>query len=152
MYQPVQSWELRQHHGARRGVVAVRDVVLWCEGGQCVDLGIYNRRPRRGLSALNPASASLHAVGRAWDIGWRKGFDAERLAGRLAIAAQYVGISEVIYNRRRWTAEKGWQPYNGKDPHTTHIHVGFTIEWADSPQALDQLKKWAAHFLYQGAM
>jgi hypothetical protein len=151
MYQAVTRAELANHTSPRKGVVAVRDVVIWCEKARVYDLGIYNRRKVRG----SLSSWSLHAVGRAWDIGFRPGFspvEQNNLAGRLALAAQFVGIAEVIYNRRRWTEDKGWQVYRGTDPHTTHIHVGFTVDWADNPSSLDDLKKWAAHFLYQGAM
>jgi hypothetical protein len=105
--------------------------------------GIYNRRNIAGTS-----TKSLHSVGRAWDIGWETGFDAATLAGRLAIAAAFCGISEVIYFHRRWTAESGWQPYHGEDGHTTHIHVGFTKAWAYSTQPLSELQDWAAAVLY----
>jgi hypothetical protein len=146
-YEPVTYWEWLTHRSPSKGAIAVRNVVMFAEnvdGGPLVkDLGIYNRRNIAGTS-----TKSLHSVGRAWDIGWETGFDAATLAGRLAIAAAFCGISEVIYFHRRWTAESGWQPYHGEDGHTTHIHVGFTKAWAYSTQPLSELQDWAAAVLY----
>jgi hypothetical protein len=38
-----------------------------------------------------------------------------------------MGIQELIWNRRIWTATyhaQGWRTYTGPDPHTDHIHIG----------------------------
>ncbi len=152
-YQAVSAAEFKTCTAPRKGVVAVHDVVLWYEnikpGPNLVDLGIYNRRPRRGLRFLTWRTASLHAVGRAWDIGWEQGYTgAQLLANLLVWFHDYNGVAEVIYARRRWTLEHSWQPYTGSDPHTTHIHVGFTVDFADNPSSITDLKKWVAHFMY----
>ena len=148
-YQAVQQWELDRYHGPRRGTAALRDVLilLFAKGG-AFDDGIYNRRPVRGGT-----SWSLHAVGRAIDIGVRNHDIGEFIATGLVKGDNPVGcgICEVIWNRRRWTAEKGWQPYSGVDPHTSHVHIGQTIEMADNPATTDQLHGWFAGVLTNAA-
>lgn len=144
MYQPVSKAELSTKVGPRPGCVAFQDVVLWSLHSEGVyQAGIYNRRRVRGGSAW-----SLHAVGRAVDIGVPVG---AAVGGRLMMQcvahADWLGICEVIYDRKRWTKEKGVQPYGGSDPHTGHVHVGFTVDFADRPNTPD-LRAWIAHFLF----
>ena len=109
-------------------------------------LGIYNPRDVCG----NPwpgfkCSPSQHATGRAVDIGIPLALP---LAARLklgdAIAAALVdhaadlGVSEVIWWRRRWTSATGWRAYSGRSPHEDHIHV--TLH----PTAADRLTELEA--------
>jgi hypothetical protein len=45
--------------------------------------------------------------------------------------ARRLGIMYMIWNHRIWSAHKasqGWQPYDGPNPHTDHIH--FSLSWA----------------------
>jgi hypothetical protein len=50
----------------------------------------------------------------AWD------FEPHELARR-------AGIRTIIYERRIWNAgSRAWEPYTGKNPHTDHIHFGFS--------------------------
>jgi hypothetical protein len=129
-YEPVTAAELLHHRGERPGVRAFLNTVLFLFAGRPVRSGgIYNRRPVRGGS-----SWSLHAVGRAVDImvpaGNPVGFE---LFLRCVNAGDRLGICEVIYNRRRWTPERGTQPYNGENAHLDHVHIGFTTKMADQP-------------------
>lgn len=42
----------------------------------------------------------------------------------------HPALKYVIYNRRIWTRlrnAEGWRPYNGKNPHTGHVHVSVGI-------------------------
>jgi len=143
-YQPVSRAELRNHTGPRPGVRAFSDVVLWSMHSMGVtNGGIYNRRPVRG-----GISWSLHAVGRAADfmvpnttVGWY-------LALRAIRNAPWLGVAEVIHDRKRWTAEKGTKPYHGKNPHTDHVHIGFTVDFADRPDTAE-LRQWVSHFLFE---
>lgn len=137
-YEPVQPWEIRRCHSPRPGVVAFRDTVLfWTHQQGTFDDGIYNRRKVRGGS-----SWSLHAVGRAWDCGIPNLDVGAKLAERFRSNANICGITEVIFNRMRWTPDGGLQSYHGVDPHTGHIHIGFSIKVADSAASHDALVKW----------
>jgi hypothetical protein len=39
-----------------------------------------------------------------------------------------AGVGYIIFERRIYTAwePRGWRPYTGKDPHTTHVHLSFS--------------------------
>lgn len=146
-YERPTTTELRRVRGPRPGVVAFRDTVLfWTHNKGTSDLGIYNRRNVRGGN-----SPSLHAVGRAWDIG---GVNAgnpndygHELALRIVAAARLCGVTEVIWNRHRWT-EAGTADYHGTDSHTTHIHVGFNQSFADNPSSYSDLCKWVGRAVF----
>ncbi|HEV2772832.1 MAG TPA: M15 family metallopeptidase [Thermoleophilaceae bacterium] len=112
---------------------------------------IFACRPVRGGSRL-----SLHGEGRAVDwfrnasdpaqaaeaqriIDWLLGRDAQ---GNEHALARRMGIQEVIWNRRIWTARRhaeGWRPYGGVNPHTDHLHIG--MNW---PGARMQTSYWGA--------
>jgi hypothetical protein len=129
-YQPVQRGELK-YIGPRPGVQTYSDVVLWWLHNEGVTPGgIYNRRRVRGGT-----SWSLHAVGRAVDFMVPAKPVGDRLAFRAVAAAPLTGVCEVIWYGNRWTAEKGWQKYNGTNQHLDHVHVGFTIDWANRPSS-----------------
>jgi hypothetical protein len=154
MYEPVSQWELDTKFNPRPGVVAFRDCVLfWTRPKGCYDAGIYNRRAVRGVTGrVTVKNASLHAVGRAWDCGVPNASTnpavGQEIAWRCSVAANLCGIVEVIWNRHRWTAEAGSVSYSGKDPHTSHVHIGFSQTVADSPATHDNLMKWYTHALF----
>jgi hypothetical protein len=91
------------------------------------DAGIYNCRKVVGGTGL-----SLHAEGRAWDAGTpgAEGIEAGHALAAWAVAnAEQLGVQEVIWQRRIWTsAVPVWRPYlgDGRDPHTSHVHIGLT--------------------------
>lgn len=142
-YQSVTRAELNRWTGPRPGVRAFHDAVLWVRHSAGVRSGgIYNRRRVRGGT-----SWSLHSVGRAADFmvpNMAAGYD---IAFRAIRQARMLGVSEVIFNRRRWTAERGTQPYRGSNPHTDHVHIGFTVDFADRPDTQD-LRRWCAYFMF----
>jgi hypothetical protein len=38
-----------------------------------------------------------------------------------------MGLQEIVWNREIWSTQRPVKhPYTGHDPHTGHIHVGFT--------------------------
>jgi hypothetical protein len=89
--------------------------------------GIYNNRNIAGTS-----TKSLHAEGRALDIGLMVSRPDEKLTGDQLFqafmdCASQMGFQEVIWNTKIWSAARPIvHPYSGHDPHTGHIHVGFT--------------------------
>jgi hypothetical protein len=89
--------------------------------------GIYNPRNIAGTN-----TPSLHAEGRALDIGLDVRKPAEKMIGDglfkifVDVAVQ-TGLEEVIWNRQIWsTRNPHIHPYTGHSPHTDHVHVGFT--------------------------
>lgn len=150
-YQGPTAAELRNITGPQPGVQAFADAVMLKLGPTrgLTNLGIYNRRTIRGRSGpLTPLNASLHAVGRAWDAGVPKGDAGKNLGDELwtrtiGVAQKgLVGVQEVIWQRRRWTPDKGIQPYKGVDPHTGHLHISFTIDWAQNHSTQADLRRW----------
>ena len=89
--------------------------------------GIYNDRDIAGTH-----TKSLHAEGRALDIGLSVSQPNEKLIGDQLFAAFIetagdAGFQELIWNRQIWsTANPTIHAYHGHDPHTGHIHAGFT--------------------------
>ncbi|MCW2545008.1 MAG: hypothetical protein JWM40_2560, partial [Frankiales bacterium] len=93
---------------------------------------------------------SEHKEGRAWDWGvsyssatdrahvnevfhWLFATDAH---GNKAAMARRLGLMYIIWNNQIWKAyqlDRGWQAYNGSDPHTGHVH--FSFGWAGARQA-----------------
>lgn len=135
-YQPVTRAELRTSTSPRPGVRALHDVVCWWIGPKGLRSGgIYSRRAVRGGT-----SWSLHAVGRAADFMCSVDVGKD-LSARLIAAKDLLGITEVIHNRMRWTEDKGCVPYKGSNPHTDHVHVAFTIDFANRPDT-PEMRRW----------
>jgi len=91
------------------------------------NLGIYNRRNIAGTQ-----TPSLHSEGRALDIGLNIHNQTEKAIGDglfqifVDLAAR-LQLQEVIWNRQIWsTGSPAVHPYAGANPHTDHVHVGFT--------------------------
>jgi hypothetical protein len=150
-YQGPTSTELRTISGPQPGVQAFADAVMLKLGPTrgLTNLGIYNRRTVRGRKGpLTPLNASLHAVGRAWDCGVPKGPAGKQLGDELWLRCVdgatrgLVGVQEVIWNRQRWTPDKGVRPYKGVDDHTTHLHISFSIDWAQNHAPQADLRRW----------
>ncbi|WP_394548806.1 D-Ala-D-Ala carboxypeptidase family metallohydrolase [Priestia aryabhattai] len=84
-------------------------------------MGGYANRDMVGGS-----SKSMHAYGRAFDIGG-SGATMSKIAEYLRTTAS--NLQYVIYNHRISGPGKGkkWRPYGGggKDPHTSHVHADF---------------------------
>jgi hypothetical protein len=147
-YERPTSVELRTVTGPRPGVQAVLDAIVWKWSVRGVrSAGIYNRRTVRGRSGpLTPLNASLHSVGRGLDISVPTKQVGDELFLRLVAAADAIGICEIIWWDRRITS-KGEKPYKGVDNHHTHLHVGFTADFADRKNDAD-LRKWVTHFVF----
>ncbi|MBM7784533.1 hypothetical protein [Tenggerimyces flavus] len=94
------------------------------------------------IRSCSAAGVSEHKEGRALD--WRVSASSQAgianellnwlLATRDGAAHALIrrfGIMYMIWNRRIWRAyqpSSGWQPYNGTNPHTDHVH--FSFSWA----------------------
>lgn len=99
--------------------------------------GIYNCRNVRGSSR----TTSLHGEGRAADFGL-KWYDSiavfEAFAEQLRLNSAELGIQCIIFNRKIFSGgykNKGWQKYNGVNPHTDHLHVEFS--WAAAERSVE---------------
>ena len=148
-YEPPTAAELRTVTGPRPGTRALHDVLVWHYHARGVRSGgIYNRRPRRGLSVLTPRTASLHAVGRAVDLMTREKAVHDEMFLCLIAAADQCGIVELISWERRWTPDGGVRPYRGTSPHRDHLHIGQSVDAASRPDTAD-LRKWFSHFLFE---
>lgn len=119
--------------GPTPGALALRDELARRFAGRGE---IYNCRPVRGGQRL-----SLHGEGRAVDwyrsasdaaqaaeaqriIDWLLGTDGQ---GNAHAVARRMGVQEIIWNRRIWSAGRhaeGWRDYGGTNPHTDHLHIG----------------------------
>ena len=120
--------------GPRQGSRNLMAAVLAAHPG-ATNLGIYNPRDVCGNTWPNfKCAPSQHATGRACDFGIppsRRPSLGEAIAQALVAHAPELGISEVIWNRRRWIALYGWRTYTGRSPHLDHVHVTLHPEAAD---------------------
>ena len=77
------------------------------------------------------ARKSDHNTGDALDIGINSITAGNQIAQKLINEAPDRNIKYLIFNRRIWNPQVGWQTYtpnksNGNNPHTTHVHVSFS--------------------------
>jgi hypothetical protein len=83
-------------------------------------MGSYNNRNVRGGS-----TKSLHAYGRAFDIGASK-----EIMYKISRYLQKVpNIQYVIYNREISYRGGAWRKYTGVNPHTDHVHADFPVDF-----------------------
>jgi len=73
---------------------------------------------------------SDHNTGNALDIGINSITAGNQIAQKLINEASDRNIKYLIFNRRIWSPNSGWQTYtpnkqNGNDPHTDHVHASF---------------------------
>jgi hypothetical protein len=70
---------------------------------------------------------SDHNSGDALDIGIKDSNQGEQIAQKLIKEAQDKNIKYIIWNKQIWnpSISDSWRPYNGDNPHTTHVHVSF---------------------------
>lgn len=107
---------------------------------------IFACRPVHGGSRL-----SMHAEGRAVDWFPADPADGRRIAdwllapdgtGNEHALARRMGVQELIFDRRVWTARRhaeGWREYTGPNSHADHLHIGMT--WAGARM---QTSYWTA--------
>ena len=86
-------------------------------------IGIMSKRNIAGTN-----TPSQHSIGNAIDWHGKKGPGdpvMQKLADYLVSNASKYNFVNVIYNKKIWNSPKGWHVYNGKNPHTDHVHVDF---------------------------
>lgn len=83
-------------------------------------MGAYNNR-----NVVGGNSKSMHAYGRAFDIGGSHS-TMSQIANYLKSTAK--NIQYVIYNRKISAMGGGWRGYNGANPHTDHVHADFKAQ------------------------
>lgn len=126
VYQPAS----RAASGPTPGAKAL---MAWCLANYPpgTNLGIYNPRNVRGGAAL-----SLHAEGRAIDVGYPTmrpdGYPmGQLLAAHMAQHHAELGVQCVIFARRIWSNTRpAWRLYNGAADHYDHVHIELTREAA----------------------
>lgn len=85
--------------------------------GPTTFMGAYNNR-----NVVGGNSKSMHAYGRAFDIGGSHS-TMSQIANYLKSTAK--NIQYVIYNRKISAMGGAWRGYNGQNPHTDHVHADF---------------------------
>jgi hypothetical protein len=126
------------------GTVRLRDLVL----------RTYERGYDGGMvRACTTGSTSEHKEGRAWDWMLDLGDAKDRRAAGDFLAwvtaddgtmAHRLGIMYVIYNEQMWsTWSGGWKPYEGYDPHTSHVHVSLGWNGARARTSFWTGRTWA---------
>lgn len=77
--------------------------------------------------ANHKKSVSDHNTGDALDIGIKDSNQGEQIAQKLIKEAQDKNIKYIIWNKQIWnpSVSNSWRPYDGKSPHTDHVHVSF---------------------------
>ena len=136
--------------GPQPGAIALRD---WLAANvpQGRSGGIFNCRNVRGGRSL-----SLHGAGRAVDWMLSANNSTQKRAADALVAlllatqgserwalARRMGVQEIIWNRKIWTASKATQglrayrPGPGGSPHTNNIHIGMNV-----PGSLRQSSFW----------
>ena len=70
---------------------------------------------------------SDHNTGDALDIGITDLNQGTEIAQKLIKEAQDKNIKYIIWNKQIWnpSVSDSWRPYNGDNPHTSHVHVSF---------------------------
>lgn len=79
-------------------------------------MGAYNNR---NIAKTN--TKSMHAYGRAFDIGGSK----ETMYKISRYLQKIAGVQYVIYNREVSFKGGPWHKYTGANAHTDHVHVDF---------------------------
>lgn len=115
---------------AQTGTIRLKDYIIKTYGAR--NLGIYSCR-----SIVGGSSLSVHAEGRAFDAGLNVSDPNEKSKGDELFAwsiqnAAALGVQEVIWNRQRWSPSNGIKPYNGKNPHTDHVHISQNWDGANA--------------------
>lgn len=119
--------EVNSVSGCRPGAQALSAGLLAAFPGS-FSMGCYNKRSVRG-----GATWSYHAGGRAIDISGSADVMG-KIADFVYARREALGVEELIYNRRIWTAARAgefWRDYNGENPHTDHVHIGISKAAAD---------------------
>ena len=121
--------------GALPGTVALRDLILFLNAVKLTHLGTYAKRDARG----KPGQPSVHATGRAVDIGYTNRADIEPVIDWLVTHADALGVEMVADYfpkpwGRAWRCDRAaWKVYDRKTIHGApggrwiHIEISPTL-------------------------
>ena len=121
--------------GPLPGTVALRDLILFLNAGKLTHLGTYAKRDARG----KPGQPSVHATGRAVDIGYTNRADIEPVIDWLVTHADALGVEMVADYfpkpwGRAWRCDRAaWKVYDRKTIHGApggrwiHIEISPTL-------------------------
>lgn len=133
----------RDAKGRRAGTTKLINWILFLNHGKFRNLGSWTVRDMRG----KPGNPSVHATGRAFDIGFKNYEDAVALCDFLTRHWEALGIEAIIdyYPRpfgRGWRVDRlRWIDYKKKTvggaPGGKWIHVEISNEVADDPAYFD---------------
>lgn len=115
----VVSWRLA------RSLVTLRAEVRALHPGTTV-WTIGDAAHRATWSDHNPNAAGVVCAG---DFLADGGLNLSQFAEHLR-RTNHRAVKYVIFNRRIWSKARnseGWRPYNGSNPHTTHVHVSVGV-------------------------
>lgn len=136
---------LRPSGGPQPGTTALRDLIcdqfLWCPR-----LAFYNPRDTDGNPVAPDGSGrrtslSLHAEGRAYDAMTTELNEGDPLKDWCVKHFEALQIQEVIWQRKIWTSKSmAWNDFNGKNPHTDHVHIGQSWFGARNPEIIDAFR------------
>lgn len=87
--------------------------------------GAFGKKNIGGLAKDGHIEGSDHYTGQAIDVMLEGAADGAAIATYATLNAERWGVKYVIHNRKIWEPGKGWQPYDGDNPHTGHVHVSF---------------------------
>lgn len=86
------------------------------------DGGIGDAAHSSRTSDHNPIAGTGQVCARDFTHDPAGGLDCHVLAVALVKSGD-ARIKYIIWNRRIWTLNLGWQPYGGDNPHTKHLHL-----------------------------
>jgi hypothetical protein len=86
------------------------------------------------------ATKSDHNTGDALDLGIKSLNQGSAISQKLMDEADSRNIKYIIFNNKIWnpSISNEWRPYNGKDPHTGHVHISFK-RTAEAPNSENQI-------------
>ena len=100
-----------------------------------------------GIHRACTSSVNEHKEGRAIDVAFNAANPVQRTRandflywllkpdqyGNRNAMARRIGVMYLIWNHKMWRAynpSAGWQPYNGSNPHTNHVHISLSWDGA----------------------
>lgn len=129
--------------GALPGTVALRDLILFLNAGKLSQLGTYAKRDARG----KPGQPSVHATGRAVDIGYTNRADIEPVIDWLVTHADLLGVEMVADYfpkpwGRAWRCDRAaWKIYDRKTIHGAPggrwIHIEISPTFANDAASMN---------------
>lgn len=84
-----------------------------------------------GWRAVGSVRDSDHPKGLAIDLMTLSKPKGDATVEYIIANAGRLGVKYIIWWRRIWTPDKGWEKYDGPSPHIDHVHVSFLEKGGD---------------------